>query len=222
MTNTAYIQSTSLELFYPTRPFHINQHFAENNVCSNPDRTGIVLALPDGTCPDGKVKLYPLLGLKKGHTGIDLYAPDGWIVRAPFDGVVKELQLEPERGLGIGVVTHDRRDMREHGEHYAKARQWHGKMMIATLGQTVKVGDPIMLANNTGYSTGSHVHFELKPVEYDNSGRHYNTEQNNGFFGAVDPEPFLNGMYAEDYARWSAQIKVWTAMVNYWISQIGK
>lgn len=196
-----------LQLFYPAKPFRVGQYFAENKACSFPDRTGIVSELLDGTCPAGKVKLYPLLGLKKGHTGLDLYAPDGWILRAPTDGVVKELQLEPERGLGIGIITPDKRDIGEHGFHHAKTRQWHGKHILVQLGQEVKCGDPIMLADNTGYSAGSHDHFELKPVEYDEQGNHYNVFQNNGFFGSVDPMPFWNGMYAEDYADISAKIK---------------
>lgn len=197
-----------LELFYPSKPYIVGQGFAENKACSNPDTTGVVSQLPDGTCPAGKVKLYPLLGMAKGHTGLDLYAPDGWILRAPFDGVVKETQLEPERGLGVGIVTHDRRGMNEHGEHYAKVRMWHGKIVLVHLGKEVKCGDPVMIADNTGKSSASHNHFELKPVEYDALGNHFNVFQSNGWFGAVDPVPFWNGLYAEDYATWTARLNV--------------
>ncbi len=195
-----------LEIYYPVKPFSVGQKFAENKACSFPDKTGVVSELSDGTCPVGKVKLYPLLGMAKGHTGLDLYAPDGWIIRAPFDGVVKELQLEPERGLGVGVITHDRIDIGEHGTHFAKVRQWHGKLIFVSLGQTVKCGDPLMFADNTGFSSGSHNHFEMKPVEYNANGNHYNVFQDNGWFGSVDPTPFWNGMYAEDYRSFSDQL----------------
>jgi len=196
-----------LELFYPIKPFRINQRFAENSACSNPDRTGVVSTYADGSCPQGKVLLYPLVGMLKGHTGLDLWAPDGWIVRAPFDGIVKEIQLEPERGLGVGIVTHDRRDMGDHGLHYTKVRQWHAKKILVELGQHVKVGDPVMLADNTGLSAGSHNHFELKPVEYDKNDYHYNVFQNNGWYGSIDPEPFFNNsLYAEDFASIRAQL----------------
>lgn len=197
-----------LELFYPSKPFLIGQYFAENKACSFPDTTGVVTQNPDGTCPPGKVKLYPLLGMHKGHTGLDLDASDGTILRAPHDGIVKELSLEPERGLGVGIITEDKRDFGEYGVHHVKTRQWHGKKILVALGQKVKCGDPVMLADNTGKSSGSHNHFELKPVEYDLMGYHFNVFQDNGWYGAIDPLPFFNGLYAEDYASITAKLKV--------------
>lgn len=193
-----YCDMDKLELYYPCKPFFIGQYFAENKACSNPDQTGVVSALPDGTCPVGKVKLYPLLGMAKGHTGLDLNAPDGWIVRAPCDGIVKELQLEPERGLGVGIISLEKKSMGEFGEHYAKIRQWHGKKILVQLGQVVRAGDILMLADNTGKSSGDHNHFELKPVEYDANDKHYNVFQDNGWFGSIDPLPFFNKYYAEN------------------------
>lgn len=186
-----------LKLYYPFKPFRVTQKFAENNACSNPDGTGVVSALPNGTCPSGKVKLYPLLGMK-GHTGLDLYAPDGSILRAPHDGVVKELSLEPERGLGVGIVTHEKVDMGVHGIHFAKTRQWHGKKILVEFNQVVKTGDPIMLADNTGLSAGSHNHFELKPIKYTDNGGQKNIYQDNGYFGSIDPTQFFTGLYAEN------------------------
>lgn len=189
---------TPLKLYYPCKPFVITQKFAENKACCNPDMSGVVSELPNGTCPVGKVKLYPLLGMA-GHTGIDLYAPDSTVLRAPHDGIVKELSLEVERGLGVGIVTHEKVDMGVHGIHYAKTRQWHGKKILVEYNQSVKVGDPIMLADNTGLSAGSHNHFELKPVQYGANNTHSNVYQNNGFFGSIDPVPFFTGLYAENF-----------------------
>ncbi len=187
-----------LELYYPFRPFFVGQGFGENRACSNPDKTGVVSQLPDGTCPVGKVKLYPLLGMAKGHTGLDLHAPHGSVLRAPHDGIVREVQLEPERGIGIGIITLEQVDMDDHGIHYAKTRQWHGERLLVQIGQTVKTGDPVMIADNTGLSAGSHNHFELKPVEYDKNGKHYNVFQDNGWFGCIDPMPYFTKFYAED------------------------
>lgn len=189
-----------LYLYYPYRPFLVFQKFAENKACSNPDTTGVVSENSDGTCPSGKVKLYPLLGMK-GHTGLDLHAPDGVILRSPIAGIVKEVQLEPERGLGVGIISSEKKDMGVHGQHYAKVRQWHGKKILVQLGQEVKIGDPVMWADNTGLSAGSHNHFELKPVEYQDNGGHYNVSQDNGYYGSIDPLPFFVGTYAEDFYK---------------------
>ena len=38
----------------------------------------------------------------------------------------------------------------------------HGSELIAQLGQTVKKGDLIMKAGSTGWSTGPHLHFEVR------------------------------------------------------------
>jgi hypothetical protein len=40
-------------------------------------------------------------------------------------GTVVEISTEPERGLGVDVVTDERWDMGEHGQHFAKYRNWH-------------------------------------------------------------------------------------------------
>ena len=45
---------------------------------------------------------------------------------------------------------------------------------------------------NTGHSTGSHLHFGLKPVaKGENWGTYYNVKQKNGYNGAINPEPYL-------------------------------
>lgn len=191
-----------LELWYPSKPHRVFQGFGESLACTEdkpelPLTKRKVVSKINGVCPAGYIELYPLLGLK-GHPGEDLFAPDGQILRAPTDGIVKEINTEIERGLGVGIITEDRRDMDIYGEHFAKTRQWHLKSIFVSLNQKVKVGDPIGLADSTGLSAGSHNHFELKPVEYDNDGSHYNVFQNNGFYGAINPALYWNGYYAED------------------------
>ena len=204
-----------LELFFPVRPFRVFQKFGESLACTPNDSTPgnrlPIVGKIGGVCPPGFRELYPVLGFK-GHTGQDLYAPDGAILRAPHDGIINELNTEVERGLGIGLVTKDKRDLGQYGVHFVKTRQWHLKVILVKIGQEVKCGEPIGLADSTGLSSASHDHFEVKPIDFNNpatdpasghynvfTSSYYNTFQNNGFFGSCDPAPYWNGIYSEDY-----------------------
>lgn len=158
-----------LELFYPVKPITINQIFGVN--------------------PD----TYKTLGLN-GHNGIDFYASHGETIRAAHDGVCS-VGVDTYGGHGVVVTTLDKRDYKD-GQAYFKSIYWH---MIAGSeavkeGQVVKVGDVLGLADSTGFSTGDHLHFGLKPVN--DTGD--NIEQSNGFLGAINPYPYFNGFYAED------------------------
>lgn len=206
-----------LKLYYPSKPFRITQRFGDSNACvqsnSNlPVSRRRVVSKQNGVCPVGFQELYPLLGMR-GHTGTDLFAPRGTILRAPCNGIVEELCLEPERGLGVGIVTSEKFYIGEQ-EHYAKVRQWHLKAIWVRLGQRVKIGDPIGEADSTGLSSGDHNHFELKPVEKRPNGIYYNVLQDNGYFGSVDPVPYFTGEYAIDIAldpisRAIARVREW-------------
>jgi len=191
-----------LNLFYPIKPWIVGQGFGLSLACieNTPDvpiTKRKVVAKINGVCPVGYIELYPLLGMK-GHPGVDVIAYSGQPVYASIDGKVQEIQTEPERGLGVGIVSHNRYEMDEYGEHYVKVRDWHFKGINVSLGQEVNAGDLIGWADNTGLSAGDHLHNELKPVEFNADGSYYNVFQSNGYFGAIDSEPFRNKFYAQD------------------------
>lgn len=77
---------------------------------------------------------------------------------------------------------------------YAKTIYCHLKRgsLKVTAGDSVKVGQVIAHADNTGLSTGSHLHFGLKPIYKGEADWQWeNLENNNGFRGAIDPMPFF-------------------------------
>ncbi len=195
-----------LELYYPVRPYSLNQPFGGNLPCTE-DRNDIpldqrkVISGPDNnTCPVGYVKLYPLMGMPKGHTGCDLAAGEQNIY-ASCEGIVTEKQLEVARGLGLGITSEQTYELDEHGTHNVVVRYWHLKSFNVNIGDRIKVGDLIGISDSTGFSSADHVHFELKSQTKNMVGEWVNVEQQNGFFGALDPLPFFNGFYAEDMTQ---------------------
>lgn len=103
------------------------------------------------TSPFG-YRVHPILGVTRFHSGVDIGVPTGGKVIAANDGIVIKTTYTSSYGNmvmidhGGGIVT-----------LYA-----HGSKIIATLGQEVKRGDVIMEAGSTGWSTGPHLHFEVR------------------------------------------------------------
>jgi len=204
---------TKFEIWYPCKNYWVYQKFGENNVCYNPE-TKKVIGKVNSVCPVGSVSLYQYVGMK-AHNGEDLMARDGQKVYCSQDGIVVEIQTEPERGLGIGIITDKKYDLGEYGEHYVKCRYWHLKGFNCKLGDVVKVGQVIGYADNTGYSSGTHLHFECKAVEYNPDGSYYNVFQDNGFFGAFDPQPYWNKIYSQDIWIFYKLVELLKLIINF-------
>ncbi len=95
----------------------------------------------------------PLGPFKHFHTGIDLSAPLGAPVMAAADGVVV--------AVGHGAIGYGNYVVIAHGGGIATL-YGHLLQTNATVGQVVVRGQLIGLEGSTGYSTGPHVHFELR------------------------------------------------------------
>ncbi len=135
---------------------------------------------------------YTAIGLK-AHNGIDYHAPDGTPVLASHDGTVTYAGLDGANGNLIVIKTDEMFDYKD-GQAYFKTLYGHLKTGTykVTAGQKVKAGQVIALADNTGMSTGSHLHFGLKPVmQGEQDWQWFNLEQDNGYNGAIDPTPYL-------------------------------
>ncbi len=84
------------------------------------------------------------------------------------------------------------------GTHFAKLRYWHLKSFTVKVGDHVEVGQQIGITDNTGYSSGNHLHFELQPMDKDKGGHPKLTNPVGHIAGAVSLEPYLTGTYALD------------------------
>ena len=98
------------------------------------------------------MRVHPITGVYKLHTGVDISAPEGTNFIAAADGVVVQAYYNSAYGNmvmidhGGGVVT-----------LYA-----HGSSIEVSVGDTVKKGQTVLKVGHTGYATGPHAHFEIR------------------------------------------------------------
>ncbi len=163
----------------PVKPFHINQSFGQN--------------LND---------FYRQQKLK-GHGGLDLGANHGQPIYASHDGTCYP-QIDDRGGNGVVLLAFDTIEYKGQQIRY-RTLYWHMVKDDAVVhtGQIVKQGDLLGYANNTGTSTGDHLHFGLIPTIVHTDPNLYwtNLEPDNGYNGAIDPEPYLDGTFAQDISN---------------------
>lgn len=145
--------------------------------------------------------LYAKEGLP-GHNGIDFSASHGQAVYASHDGRAY-FEIDQGGGHGVVLVTSQQYDY-QNSTSYFKSIYWHfcdslkepqyrSPIQDFVFGKAIKCGDLLGYADNTGASTGDHLHFGLKPVAQGEDPNSWsNSEQNNGYQGAIDPFPYFD------------------------------
>ncbi|MCD8215987.1 MAG: peptidoglycan DD-metalloendopeptidase family protein [Clostridiales bacterium] len=106
----------------------------------------------------------PISGSGEFHSGLDMRAPYGTDIVAADDGTV--IYSGVRNGYGNCVII-------DHGGGFSTL-YGHNSTLCVSVGQTVVRGQVIAKAGSTGYSTGAHLHFEVRI---------------NGQY--VDPNPYL-------------------------------
>ncbi len=190
-----------LELYYPCKPYRVNQVFGVNGAYYR--KNGINI---------------------NGHNGVDLKAYHGQPIYASADGYAYH-QTDSSLGHGVVVVTDKEYDYKG-GTAFFKYINWHMcdyakepkyKSPVLDYQQKnkgkplfVKRGDLLGYADSTGLSSGDHDHYGLKPMKPGTPinpdedaadvgiGNWRNLEQNNGYLGSIDPVPYFNGKFAQD------------------------
>jgi murein DD-endopeptidase MepM/ murein hydrolase activator NlpD len=138
---------------------------------SSPVQPG-VLSRPVGgpvTSPFG-MRVHPITGVTKLHTGTDFGVPCGTPIRAARAGTVLVAEFNTAYGWRT-VITHG-----VVGGVMLTTTYNHQQYLGVDPGQQVQVGQVIGHVGTTGYSTGCHLHFEL----FVNSD-------------VVDPMPWISG-----------------------------
>ncbi len=105
----------------------------------------------------------PATGSTKFHYGIDIAAPGGSKIIAPIGGTVVYTKHN-SGGYGLHLLL-------SHGNGYYTLYA-HCSRLAVSSGQSVKQGQVIAYVGRTGYSTGNHLHFEVR----DSSGNKLNPQ----------------------------------------------
>jgi murein DD-endopeptidase MepM/ murein hydrolase activator NlpD len=97
-------------------------------------------------------RIHPIFKTRKMHTGIDLAAPSGTPIRAADGGTI--VFAGWRGGYGKTVIV-------QHGNGLATLYAHLSSIKVGS-GQSVGKGDVVGLVGSTGYSTGPHLHFEVR------------------------------------------------------------
>lgn len=114
------------------------------------------------------LRVHPITGQEKTHTGMDIGASYGATIIAADGGTVT---WAGDNGNGYGNYV-----MIDHGNGY-KTLYGHMSSIAVSSGQSVSQGDTIGYVGSTGMSTGPHLHFEI----WSGGSR-------------IDPEQFFSGL----------------------------
>ena len=97
-------------------------------------------------------RVHPIFGTQRLHTGIDIGADYGDAIRAADGGVV--IHADWMGGYGNAVII-------DHGNGISTLYA-HKSQLLVDEGQTVAKGQTVARCGSTGYSTGPHLHFEVR------------------------------------------------------------
>jgi hypothetical protein len=186
-----------MKIYRPIKTNWLTQAFGENKPCAKLDANGnairpFQIVTGGATCPIGYAKFYPLINLA-GHNGEDWWAYHGEPLYFPVDsaeagGWHSAEASDLDGGLGLDVIS----NKPVMGDRYVKFRFWHLKE--AWKDQDVRFGELIGYCDNTGASSGDHLHWSMKWCDKD--GNHL--DEGNGYAGASDFRPWFENTFVLD------------------------
>lgn len=199
--------------FVVFRPIKTNiqtQKFGENKACARVINGQVaipyqIIGTNNSVCPIGYTSLYQYLGLR-GHSGEDWITWHGEPVYFPVlaEGVEWYAKTEKDAngGVGVDIISKQPVNLGNGRFEYVKFRFWHLKEVIVSDGEGVKFGQWIGRCDNTGLSSGDHLHWAMKIV--DQFGNTLN--RTNGYMGAEDFQPYFENSFVLDIVGLQNQV----------------
>lgn len=170
-------------LYQPVHPYIVNQKFGENKACIDLATRSKTITCDGLNPPPGYRSLYGPLG----HLAIDLKASHGQPVYCSYEGVVSSIDTKERSGLDVKVFSEFEGKKYRHTYEHLLGYQ-------PKIGDKIGTGDLIGWADNTGYSSGDHLHWQVE-------------QWINGAWVAIDPEPLTFNSFALLQGNQFKQIK---------------
>lgn len=196
-----------MKIFRPIRSNLKTQGFGESRACvrvnpatKQPYRPFQVRGKKE-SCEMGWTDFYKVIGMK-GHNGEDLKSWNGeplyfpveadckWYARneVDFDGGVG-LDIFSDRPIEVSDIPYRgsldliQKELDKYeGKVYVKFRFWHLEKSLMKDGEEVKFGQMIAKCDNTGASSGSHLHWSWKVIQPAGKAG-FTLDNDNGFYG---------------------------------------
>ncbi len=94
----------------------------------------------------------PISGKYGLHTGVDIAAQEGTNIVAAYNGVIKDTGYGDKRGNYVLMLHPDGK----------QTLYCHCSEVLVEEGTVIRAGEAIALVGSTGWSTGPHLHFEIR------------------------------------------------------------
>lgn len=155
----------NLTLGFPAKPYKVNQKWGVPN------------------------PVYAQFGFTQ-HNGVDVAPGDYKMVYSELpSGTVYKIGWQPTGGgLYLSILSDEAYDFPDGKKCHVLIDYLHLESIKAQVGTSVKVGDHIATADNTGFSTGPHTHIQYRRVDKVTGG--LNDVDQNEAHNSFDPEPY--------------------------------
>lgn len=180
-----------LSVWMPIKPLIVNQAFGIYNTAYIP------------------------LGFSR-HNGVDMAVYDGEPGYAMMDAIVIETGENSTAGKYVKLRSVERVEAEGRTE-YVCLMYMHGKQILVHEGMQVKAGDKLMLCDNTGFSTGHHLHVSAFFCNEKGVKKRIGNADTAYCF---DFMPYWNKYYAIDAQKVLAMMHQLIALLQLWLSKI--
>lgn len=185
-----------LKIYWPFEPFEITQHWGNPNSAYADQFNDPTFKRHNGV--DANTGRYSWQ-YKDGQ--LQYLIQTEYPVYCPVDGfTVKSVDYAPKGGGNELWLISDQKLQIGDKLAYAWIPLCHGKKILVKQGDKPKLGQLLMIADNTGFSTGLHTHLGLYRVDINPSTNGIIELDQNDAANSYSPEGFFTNEYAADNA----------------------